>query len=113
MRLNHLIFNDSNKILQSHGTKASAAAGVNLGSLHGFKDHAVRDQYTTSCQSLIQGIVEGKGKGPLPRDAGLRRQSCAGLWHRLAVSDCFQDICSSSLGVQKNSNSHEDHRQGC
>lgn len=112
MRLNHLIFNDSNKILQPHGTKASAAAGVSLDSLHGFKDHAVSDQYTTSCQSLTQGTVEGKGKGPPPREAGLRRQSCAGFWRRLAVSDCFQDICSASLGAQKNSNSHEDHRQG-
>lgn len=31
MRLNHLIFNDSNKILQPHDPKASAAAGVSLG----------------------------------------------------------------------------------
>lgn len=59
------------------------------------------DQYTTSCQSLIQGTVEGKGRGPLPRDAGLRRQSCAGLWHRLAVSDCFQSSCSAPQGLQK------------
>lgn len=82
MRLNHLIFNASNKILQPYGTKASAAAGVSLGFSPWFQRSCCQGQsdwYVTSCQSLIHGTAEGKGREPLPRDSGLRRQSCAGL----------------------------------
>lgn len=110
MRLNHLTFNDSNKILWPHGRKASVAAGVSLGfSLWFFSVccQGQSNQYTASCQSLIQGTVEGKGRGPLPKAAGSGGRAVQGL----AVSDCFQNSCSASQGLQKNSNAHEEHRK--